>query len=164
MATDPPDAITGRLAALGAALPRLLERTARWVERNLSMDELRSLDLGSWRYRLYHYADYFLYVEAPDAARWRQAILAKVGERAQAQPDAECALGWGWSAGTIPTELVEKRLAALSAAQQEDGGWPDPHGLLQWRPMHTIRALKTLRKQGRDGKEMAASGDRGALA
>jgi hypothetical protein len=144
----PPDAITGRLAALGAAPPRLRERTARWVAQHLTLEELRGLDLESWRYRLYHYADYFFNVEAPDAAGWREAIQEKVVELARAQPDAECALGWGWTAalpaGAIPRELVEKRLTVLASSQEEDGGWPDPHGLLQWRPMHTIWALRTL--------------------
>jgi hypothetical protein len=63
------------------------------------MEELRGLDRESWRYRLYHYADYFMNVDAPDAASWRQAIVEKVVELARAQPDAECALGWGWAAG-----------------------------------------------------------------
>jgi hypothetical protein len=166
MTVYPPDAITGRLAALGAASapgrgggrpadttvvhprPRLRERTARWVAQNLTQDELRGLDTESWRYRLYHYADYFLNIEAPDAPAWREAIVAKVVELARAQPDGESALGFGWAtslpAGAIPAELIAKRRAALAAGQTEDGGWPDPHGLPQWRPMHTIWALKTL--------------------
>jgi hypothetical protein len=148
MTSYPPDAITGRLAALGAAPPRLGERTARWVAQNLTMAELRSLDTESWRYRLYHYADYFMNVATPDAAAWREAILTKVVELARAQPDGEAALGWGWAASlpaeTIPAKLLEKRRAALAAAQMEDGGWPDPHGLPHWRPMHTIWALKSL--------------------
>jgi hypothetical protein len=148
----PPDAIAGRLARLGALPARLRERAARWVAANLTMEELRGLDGESWRYRLYHYADYFLNVDAPDATSWRQAIAEKVVELARAQPDAECALGWGWAAslpeGAIPKELIEKRLAFLAAGQQEDGGWPDPHGLIQWRPLHTIWSLKALRDHG----------------
>jgi hypothetical protein len=149
----PADAITGRLVALGAAPPRLRERTARWVAQNLSLDELRGLDTESWRYRLYHYANYLLSVDAPEADTWRSAIVAKVVELARAQPDAETALGWGWAAAlppdTIPRELIEKRLSVLAHAQAEDGGWPDPHGLLQWRSLHTIWAVKTLREHGR---------------
>jgi hypothetical protein len=148
----PPDAIAGRLARLGALPPRLRERTARWVAEHLSLEELRGLDTESWRYRLYHYADYFLNPEAPEAVAWQEAIVAKIVELARAQPDAECALGWGWAArlpdGAIPADLIEKRLGALAAGQQEDGGWPDPHGLIQWRPLHTIWALKTLRAYG----------------
>jgi hypothetical protein len=153
MTAYPPDAITGRLAALGVAPSRLRERTARWVAQHLTMEELRGLDTESWRYRLYHYADYFGNVHAPDVGAWQEAIAAKVGELARAQSDGEAALGWGWAARlpaeTIPTEMVEKRLASLAAAQMDDGGWPDPHGLLQWRPMQTIWALKTLRAHGR---------------
>jgi hypothetical protein len=148
MTVYPPDAITGRLAALGAATQRLRERTARWVAQNLTQDELRGLDTESWRYRLYHYADYFMNIEAPDAPAWQEAIVAKVVELARAQPGGESALGFGWAAslpaGAIPAELIAKRRAALAAGQTEDGGWADPHGLLQWRPMHTIWALKTL--------------------
>jgi hypothetical protein len=148
----PPDAIAGRLARLGALPPRVRERTAQWVSANLTLEELRGLDTESWRYRLYHYADYFLDVETPDADTWREAIAARVVELARAQPDAECALGWGWAAalpaGAIPADLTQKRLAALAAGQQEDGGWPDPHGLIQWRSLHTLWALKTLHAHG----------------
>jgi hypothetical protein len=144
----PPDAIAGRLAALNALPPNFGQRTAAWVERSLSMDELRGLDVESWRYRLYHYADYFMNIDAPDVDMWRPAVLEKVWELARAQPNAEAALGWGWATrlglAAIPHTLIEKRLTALAAAQQEDGGWPDPHGLLQWRPMQTIWALKVL--------------------
>lgn len=149
----PPDAITARLARLGAAPPRLRERAARWVDANLQVEELRGLDGESWRYRLYHYADYFSAIETAGAATWREAIAAKVVELARVQADGECALGWGWAAalpeGAVPADLVEKRLAALAAGQQEDGGWPDPHGLIQWRSLHTLWALKTLRARGR---------------
>jgi hypothetical protein len=147
-----PDAIAGRLAALEAAPPRLLERTARWATRHLSLDELRGLTLDNWRYRLYHYAEYVLNVPQPDAATWREALTTKVVELAEAQPDAECALGFGWSAplpaSALPAALRRRRLAALAAAQAGDCGWPDPHGLEQWRPIRTIWALKTLADQG----------------
>jgi hypothetical protein len=161
----PPLAIVGRLAALGAATERLLRRTARWVEQSQAgapqewpaggptMAELAGLNRENWRYRLYQYGDYFMNVAAPDAEHWRATIVAKTIELAREQPDAECALGWGWAAklptDAIPTELIEKRLAGLATSQQEDGGWPDPHGLPQWRPLNTIWALKTLREFGR---------------
>jgi len=159
----PPAGIVGRLAALGAATPRRLERTRRWVESSrpesigqwpltgLTMADLRRLDLESWRYRLYHYADYFLNVEVPDAPEWRAAILAVASDLARRQPDGECALGWGTTPRVpgMPTELVDRRLDALAAAQREDGGWPDPHDLPQWRPIGTIWALKALREGGR---------------
>jgi hypothetical protein len=57
-------------------------------------------------------------------------------------------LGRGAAGGRDPEELIEKRLTVLVAGQQEDGGWPDPHGLIQWRPLHTIWSLKALRDQG----------------
>jgi hypothetical protein len=148
----PADSITGRLAALGVATPALLERTAQWAEGALSLDELRNLSQDSWRYRLYHYADYFLNVLRPDRDVWQQAIAAKVVELAQGQADAEAALGFGWAArglpdGAIPQRLIERRLDALAAEQREDGGWPDPHDLTHWRPIRTIWALKTLRER-----------------
>jgi len=91
-------------------------------------------------------------VETPDAAVWREAIITRVVALARAQPDAQCTLGWGWSArlpeGAVPKDRVEKRLAALAGSEQEDGGWPDPRGLIQWRSLHTIWALKTLRAHG----------------
>ena len=124
----------------------------------LSPEHLRGLDAKSWRYHLYHYADYFLHVSDADLptsppsrtpADWRAAIVSKTVELARAQDDAECALGWGWSAslppGALPPDLVARRLASLAAGQHEDGGWGDAHGLPQWRPLGTIWALKALR-------------------
>ena len=170
----PPTAITGRLAALGAAPPELLDRTRRWVEQHaqpspdawppagLSLEELRGLDAESWRYRLYHYADYFLNVPdahlpaappAPAPAAWRAAVIAKTVELARVQDDAECAVGWGSTPhldpGAVPGELVARRVASLAAGQRDDGGWGDAHGLPQWRTLSTIGALKVLRDHGR---------------
>ena len=169
----PPTAIVGRLAALLAATPALLKQTRRWAERHaqptpdawpatgLSAEHLRGLDGESWRYHLYHYADYFLHVGDADLPRvaspsWlapaesRAAGVAKAVERARAQPDAECALGGGSTprlpAGAVPSDLVARRLAALAAGQQGDGGWGDVHGLPQWRPLATVWALKALRE------------------
>jgi hypothetical protein len=169
----PPTAITGRLAALGAAPPEVLARTRRWAEQHappppdawppagLSLEDLRSLDAESWRYRLYHYAEYFLHVPdahlpaappSPAPSEWRAAVVAKTVELARLQPDAECAVGWGSAphlgAGAMPGELVARRVAALAAGQRDDGGWEDAHGLAQWRPLSTIRALKVLRDHG----------------
>jgi hypothetical protein len=167
----PPTAITGRLAALGAAPPALLDRTRRWAERHaqpqpdawppagLSLVELRGLDGETWRYRLYHYADYFLNVgddQLPGptpGAVWREAVVSKAIELARGQDDAECALGWSSTprlpAGAMPSELVERRVAALAAGQAEDGGWGDVLGLPQWRAINTIWALKVLQDHGR---------------
>ena len=170
----PPTAIAGRLAALGAAPPELLARARTWVERTpqppsdawplagLSLDNLRALDAETWRYGLYHYADYFLLVDdsqlptgRSSPAEWRAAITAKAVEVAEAQEDAECALGWGstpaFPAGVMPKHLVERRRASLATGQQEDGGWGDAHGLPQWRPLTTIWALKTLAPPGSAG-------------
>ena len=147
-----PAGITGRLAALDAGTPRLLERTAHWARQHLSLEELRILDQENWRYRLYHYADYFLHVDVPDAPACRDALVAKAIELARRQPDAECALGWGTTPrlprGAVPPELKQKRLQALATGQREDGGLPDPHGLPQWRPIGTLWALKTLKEHG----------------
>jgi hypothetical protein len=168
----PPTAITGRLAALDAAPPELLERTRRWVERNvqpsaetwppegLSLDDLRGLDGESWRYRLYHYADYFLNVAeehlpklAATPDEWRSEIVAKAMALAESQEDAECALGWASTPamphGSMPAHLIERRMEALASGQREDGGWGDAHGLPQWRALSTIWALKALHDAGR---------------
>ncbi|HET7768120.1 MAG TPA: hypothetical protein VFN74_05040 [Chloroflexota bacterium] len=168
----PPTAITGRVAAVGAAPPELLERTRRWVERNarpsaeawppegLSVEDLRGLDGESWRYRLYHYADYFLNVPEGDLPKvgptrdeWRREIVAKAVALAESQEGAECALGWASTPampqGAMPAHLIERRLSALAAGQQEDGGWGDAHGLPQWRALSTIWALKALREHGK---------------
>lgn len=148
-----PDAITGRLQALGGAPPALLERTARWAAGGLTLAELRGLDESSWRYRLYHYAEYVLRVDTPDEGEWRRAVVDKTVELAREQPDAEAVLGFAWGpalpAGAVPADLRERRLGALASGQAEDGGWPDPHDLLHWRPIRTIWALETLRKAGR---------------
>jgi hypothetical protein len=133
----------------------------------LSLEDLGRLDAESWRYRLYHYADYFMNVgetglpESPGAAEWRAAITAKVVELARRQEDAECALGWGSTPrlGAMPAELTERRIAVLAAGQTDDGGWGDAHGLPQWRALTPIWALKALQEQadleqrlhGRDG-------------
>jgi hypothetical protein len=147
----PADAIVGRLAALGAAPHGLLERTARWAERNLTLEELRRLDAESWRYRLYHYADYVL--NTPAREGWREAVIAKTLELAEADPGDSGPLSFGWAPrlldAAVPKPLLERHLEAVAAAQAEDGGWPDPHDLLHWRPVRTIWALKRLRAHGR---------------
>lgn len=51
--------------------------------------------------------------------------------------------------------VIETHLDALTAAQQEDGGWQfnwlawNPAAALEWRGIVTIEALKTLRAYGR---------------
>lgn len=152
----PPDAITGRLDALGVSIPHLQERTRTWVSRHLTREELDGLTVDNWAYRLYHYAEYFLQVERfPDLPEWRAAILAKTLELARAQPDAAAILGMGWSPRlppeALPADLLEQRLEALVLGQREDGSWPDRHDLRQWQPIETIWALKTLRDHGRLG-------------
>jgi hypothetical protein len=147
----PADAIVGRLAGLGIVPPWLLQRTARWVARNLTLAELRGLDAESWRYRLYHYGDYFLLAEAPGG--WHEAAISKTLELAEADPGDTGPLSFGWAprlpAEAVPAALLERHLTALASAQAEDGGWPDPHDLLQWRSIRTIWALKRLREHGR---------------
>lgn len=147
----PADAIVGRLATLGVVPPWLLQRTARWVDRNLTLAELRQLDAESWRYRLYHYGDYFLHAEAPGG--WHEAVIGKTLELAEADPGSVGPLSFGWAPrlpdGAIPAALLERHLEAVAAEQAEDGGWPDPHDLLQWRPIRTIWALKRLGEHAR---------------
>ncbi len=52
-------------------------------------------------------------------------------------------------------EVIAAHLDALSAAQQDDGGWPinwlawNPAAALEWRGIVTIEALTTLRAYGR---------------
>ncbi|HEV8633990.1 MAG TPA: hypothetical protein VG370_07100 [Chloroflexota bacterium] len=155
----PADAIVGRLAALGVVPPVLLQRTARWVARTLTLDELRGLDGESWRYRLYHYGDYFLNADPSLRSRagapggWHDAVISKTLELAEADPGDSGPLSFGWAprlpGPAVPAALLERHLDAVAAAQAEDGGWPDPHGLLQWRPIRTIWALKRLREHGR---------------
>jgi hypothetical protein len=152
----PPDAIVGRLAALGVSSPRLLERARGWAERHLTREELAGLTVENWVYRLYHYAEYFLNIEVfPEREAWRAATLEKTVELARAQPDAAAGMGFGWTAtlppGVLPEELVEKALESLVGGQREDGSWPDRHDLRQWQPIQTIWALKTLRDHGRLG-------------
>jgi hypothetical protein len=51
---------------------------------------------------------------------------------------------------------MEQALDALAAAQEDDGGWPirwrewAPGTRLEWRPIVTIEALRTLRAYGRE--------------
>jgi hypothetical protein len=183
----PPTALTGRLAALGAAPPELLARTRRWVEQHaqprpdawppagLSLEELRGLDAERWRYRLYHYAEYFLNVPdahlpaaPPTPAAWRAAVIDKTVALARTQPDAECAVGWGsaphLAAGAVPGELVARRVAALAAGQRDDGGWEDAHGLPQWRPLSTIRAPVPSGSSGHPPTPASTPGAPGGVA
>ncbi|MFE3602037.1 hypothetical protein [Streptomyces sp. NPDC059142] len=52
-------------------------------------------------------------------------------------------------------EEMERSLDFLAARQGEDGGWPAarrtwaPGGVLEWRPIVTVEALRTLRAHGR---------------
>lgn len=51
---------------------------------------------------------------------------------------------------------MERSLDALAASQEDDGGWPirwrewAPGTRLEWRPIVTVEALRTLRAYGRD--------------
>ena len=50
---------------------------------------------------------------------------------------------------------MARSLDLLEADQQEDGGWPirwrawAPGSALEWRPIVTVEALRTLRAHGR---------------
>jgi hypothetical protein len=155
----PPSAIVGRLAQLGAATPSLLERTAQWAAAGkpasgtwpvvgLTREDLEALDDESWRYALYHYGEY-----AAVAPEWREPVRAKALALAEADPGPSGPLSFGWAPrfrlDELPASLRHRHVEAVAAAQQEDGGWPDPHDLLQWRPVRTIWALARLREAGR---------------
>jgi hypothetical protein len=155
----PPSAIVGRLAQLGAATPKLLERTKAWAAASkpspgtwpvagLTHEDLDALDGESWRYALYHYGEY----AAVDPS-WRELVRAKALALAEEDPGPSGPLSFGWAPRftlvELPAGLRERHVEAVAAAQQEDGGWPDPHDLLQWRPVRTIWALGRLREAGR---------------
>jgi hypothetical protein len=155
----PPSAIVGRLSQLGAATPKLVERTGRWAAASrpasgtwplvgLTREDLAGLDAESWRYALYHYGEY-----AALAPEWREPVRAKALALAEADPGPSGPLSFGWAPrfrlDDLSASMRRRHVEAVASSQQEDGGWPDPHDLLQWRPVRTIWALNRLREAGR---------------
>jgi hypothetical protein len=104
----------------------------------------------------------------PDQAR-AQAAWAKLAPQVGApgvvelDPDAEGYVQGPLDWAPLPTSLarplfddatLQRHLAALTAQQQPDGGWPiswppiSPGVELEWRGWRTIQALRTLRAYG----------------
>lgn len=153
-----PDSITGNLTKYGICPPAVQERTKAWVQKHLTLDDIRS---NGWLFMAYHAFDYFMNVtEFPDVATYRSATLDNIYTCAQAHaangechklfpifsyadgPDSAVAVN-------APPGLLDNVLDYLQAAQREDGGWDDEHGIAHWQPYFSTVILLALQRFGR---------------
>ena len=149
-----PDSIVGNLSRLGYLTPLLKESTRRWVSKNLNIDKVLS---NNWLFMAYHAFDYYTNIGENEVTIGAESAVAKniiqcVENAKESQyhtlfhfiksPDDKLAK-------VIPNSYIDKFLDHLQAAQREDGGWNDEHGLEYWQPYITIEILCALRNFGR---------------
>jgi hypothetical protein len=149
-----PDAITARLLRFGSCSDSLASSTRRWVEKNLTLEDIRAND---WLFMNYHAHDYFFQVDDfPGVEELREATIANILRCAEAAPAGQHISFFDLAptphspvALAADDALLERCLSTVANGQQEDGGWRDEHGLSQWWPWTTICSLLTLRAYGR---------------
>lgn len=148
-----PDSIVGNLTSMGLCTPTLAAATRRWVQANLTLDKIKA---NEWLFMAYHGFDYFMQVDDfPDVETYRAAVVDNIVELAESLPEKQ----YDSFLRFIPTpdspvakrapQIVKQVLDALSESQQDDGGWPDQHGLPQWYSVVTMSVLNSLRTHGR---------------
>ena len=150
-----PDSIVGNLAKFGKASPDLIASTARWVQQNLSLDQIRA---NEWLFMAYHAYDWSFNVpDFPDAEQYRVATIENIVSGAKKLPPEQYHSLFYFAptpdspvARALPPALLARILDHLEQTQQDDGGWKDQHGLAQWYPYVTISNLLALRRYGRD--------------
>lgn len=155
---DKPDSITGNLLKLGICPEVVRERTRGWVQKNLTLDVIRS---NKWLFMAYHAFDYFMNEDDfPDIAKYRVATLENIyqttlaheerGEMNKLFPFFQLADGPdSVVVQNAPNGLVDRILDHLENAQREDGGWDDEHGLAYWQPYFSTVILLALKRFGR---------------
>ena len=153
-----PDSITGNLLKLNICPPNVRQKTRDWVQKNLTLEDIRS---NSWLFMSYHAHDYFMNEDDfPDIEEYRAATLdnifqttlshEKMGEMSKIFPFFQFAPGPdSIVAQEAPDGLVDRLLDHLESSQREDGGWDDEHGLPYWQPYFSTVVLLALKRFGR---------------
>ena len=155
---DKPDSITGNLLKLDLCPDRVRERTMDWVQKNLSLEVIRS---NEWLFMAYHPFDYFMNEDDfPEVDQYRDATLENIyqtalnhearGEMHKLFPFFQFADGPDSEvAQNAPDGLVDRILDYLEGSQREDGAWDDEHGLDYWQPYFSTIVLLALKRFGR---------------
>lgn len=155
---DKPDSITGNLLKLKICPPAVRQKTRDWVQKNLTLEDIRS---NSWLFMSYHAHDYFMIEDDfPDIEEYRTATLEniyrtalaheKIGEMDKLFPFFQFAAGPdSIVAKEAPEGLVDRLLDHLVSSHREDGGWDDEHGLAYWQPYFSTVILLALKRFGR---------------
>lgn len=149
-----PASTVGLLMKFGKATPLLRERTARWVAKNLALDQIKTTE---WLFMTYHAYDYYQNVDdAPDLEACRQAVVDTILDLAYKAPDDQTYSLFRFAptpdsvvARAAKPGFIEAKLDYLQSTQGDDGGWRDQHGLTQWYSMVTMSNLHALRNYGR---------------
>lgn len=153
-----PDSITGNLIKHGLCPASVREKTRIWVLANMDLDSVRD---NNWLFMNYHPFDYFFNEDDfPGLDDYRSATTDNIFNTALTHeeqgemnklfpffqfansPDSVVAL-------KAPEGLVDRILDYLEAAQREDGGWDDEHGLPYWQPYFSTIILLSLKRFGR---------------
>jgi hypothetical protein len=149
-----PDSITGLLHRFNKSSSSLLHPTREWVEQNLTLEAIKA---NEWLFMAYHAYDYFMNVDDfPDVETYRQATIDNIVNGIQKIPEKQYYHLFRFAptpdspvAQALPQDVLSRILDYLATTQQDDGGWPDEHGLDQWYPMTTINVLHGLQNFGR---------------
>jgi hypothetical protein len=153
-----PDSITGNLIRLGLCPEPVREKTRKWVQEFLTLEEVRS---NNWLFMAYHPHDYFLNEDNfPDLEIFREATLENIyqtvlaheeqGENNKLFPFFQFAASpESVVAQNAPEGLIDRLLDQLESSQREDGGWDDEHGLPYWQPYFSTVILLALKRFGR---------------
>ena len=153
-----PGSITGNLIRLGLCPDPVREKTKKWVQDNLKLEDVRS---NNWLFMAYHSHDYFLNEDnLPDLEVFREATLENIyqtalaheeqGENNKLFPLFQFAAGpESVVAKNAPEGLIDRFLDQLESSQREDGGWDDEHGLPYWQPYFSTVILLALKRFGR---------------
>lgn len=151
-AINPSAVIAGHLRAIGAGSPELFAGVDRLFAAQANPAGL----LGNEFYAVQPYAFYFLGgSNHPQRELYESGVLwwlvrqETQGNEFDAGHFFEYVPGPNSFAGrNLPKGMLDKRLDALAAEQQPDGGWPSPYAE-HWRAPVTVAALCTLRAFGR---------------
>jgi hypothetical protein len=149
-----PDSITGNLIKMGACSASLAESTAKWVESNLTIEQIQT---NEWLFMAYHAHDYYLNLEdTPDNKPYKEATISNIMDCAKDSVEKNYFTLFHYAsspntevAKAMPQALIKKFLDYLEISQREDGGWDDEHGLKHWQPYFTIFILNVLKNYGR---------------
>ncbi|MCY3836690.1 MAG: hypothetical protein OXF83_09700 [Anaerolineaceae bacterium] len=150
---DVPIAIVGNLHAQGQSTPVLLDAAARWAQAHMNPSQIRANEWLFLCYRPYEY--YFALPESDFVRECRAATLENIVFLAEKMPPEQTYSLFFFATDpaspatqALPQGLLEDALERLYESQQDDGSWPDQHGLAHWYPYTTIYVLLTLRRFG----------------